>query len=171
VSKETLRLVSVGLLCTICASSNRLPRVTTIDVPAASETDPTGINAAGDIVGYYSSTTTSGVHGFLLTHGAFTTIDFPAAFRTLPTGIHAAGDIVGFYSGSNNSGVHGFLLSHGAFTTINFAGVSSYTEALGINPVGDIVGIYGTGTGQISIDPGCPIRSKPSPRGSTLQAI
>ena len=150
-SKRTLSLVSVALLCTIYRGSNRFAeqRFATIDVPAASETNPTGINAAGDVVGHYYSTTTSGVHGFLWSRGALTTIDFPNAFQTLPTGINAAGDIVGLYSRNNTSGVHGFLLSHGAFTTIDFP-AAFRTLPTGIHAAGDIVGFIPAATIQAS---------------------
>ena len=45
---------------------------------AARQTSARGINARGDIVGFYVDT--AGVqHGFVLEHGTFTTIDFPVS--------------------------------------------------------------------------------------------
>ena len=55
-------------------------------------------------------------------------------------GINARGDTVGFYD------THGFLLQQGALTTIDFPGAFS-TEAHGVNPTSDIVGLYNTPSG------------------------
>ena len=67
--------------------------LTTIDVPGASFTSAQGINAAGDIVGNYSS---AGVfHGYLLSGGEFASIDFPGASSTFARQINPRGDIVG----------------------------------------------------------------------------
>src|SRR2546423_4136962 len=70
----------------------------------APQTVANGINADGDIVGFF----TDGVgkqHGFLLKGGQFTTVDVPGAIvgvvGTLPTtanGISPAGEIVGNYT-------------------------------------------------------------------------
>jgi uncharacterized membrane protein len=88
-------------------------------------------------VGFYSNAT-GGVHGFLLSKGAFTNIDVPGASSTEAQGISLEGDIVGHF---NAKGQHGFLLSKGVFTTIDVPGASS-TAAQGINPKGDIVGEF-----------------------------
>src|SRR5947209_5788135 len=101
-------------------------RFTTIDVPDASFTVASGVNAKGDIVGFYNEFS----HGFLLSKGAFTTIDVPGAVYTVAFGINAKGDIVGDYA--NATGLHGFLLSKGAFTTIDVPGALD-TGVSGIN--------------------------------------
>ena len=81
---------------------------TPIDFPGASLTEAFGISPEGAIAGSYGNAT--GVHGFLLSKGAFTTIpDFPGASTTGAEGINAEGNIVGFYS--NGAVFHGFLLS------------------------------------------------------------
>src|ERR1051326_3672747 len=89
---------------------------TTIDVPGATDTGAVGINAQGDIVGFY---TAGGIiHGFLFRGGSYSTIDVPGAQPpTVPLGINAQGDIVGFYGGFTNE--HGFLLRNGAITRID----------------------------------------------------
>ena len=74
-----------------------------IDVPGASATLATGINAPGAVVGiYYDSSGNS--HGFLLKRGAFSTVDVPGSLvgvsgtlQTEANGINNAGDIVGDY--------------------------------------------------------------------------
>src|SRR5262249_52438505 len=78
-----------------------------------------GINAAGQIVGYY--TDNNGDHGFLYdpNRGVFPpyfTLDDPLANNfTIAQGINSSGQIVGYYQ--NASGLHGFLLSGGIYTT------------------------------------------------------
>ena len=112
-----------------------------IDVPGASSTLARGINAQGDIVGFYGAG--GAFRAFLLHEGTFTDIDVPGASFTRPRGINPQGDIVGFYGAGGAT--HGFLLNkEGSLTTIDFPGASS-TSALGINHRGDIVGQYSAG--------------------------
>ncbi len=131
---------------------------TTINDPAAGKrshmgTAATGINAAGDIVGYYID---SGAvyHGFLLHRGRYTTLDDPEAARrlsaelppgTMASGINAAGDIVGYYL-DGGAVYHGFLLHRGRYTAIDDpmapSDVLVGSQAHGINAEGDIVGFY-----------------------------
>ncbi len=58
-------------------SQSSAQTLTRIDFPNALQTVPTGINAAGDIVGEYLDSNLVG-HGFLLRRGFYTTIEFPA---------------------------------------------------------------------------------------------
>jgi uncharacterized membrane protein len=135
---------------------------TTIDPPGATCTQAMGISTAGDIVGWFIDA--GGVyHGFLLSGGIFTTIDVPVpgnpdagAFGIDPSGTF----VVGFYSPTaadiNGLLEHGFLLTGGIFTeTLDYplAGVG-VTEALGVNPQGDIVGDYVVGNYSNSIPHG-----------------
>jgi uncharacterized membrane protein len=82
---------------------------TTIDVPGAVFTQPTGINSAGRIVGFYIDGTTFASHGFLLEQGTYTSIDVPGAIATQAEAINSAGRIVGTYVDSSFVS-HGFLL-------------------------------------------------------------
>ncbi len=113
---------------------------TPIDVPfpGVTETQPSGINDRGRIVGFYNDG--SGTHGFLDDRGRFTTIDapFPGAD---PWGINNHRQIVGLFFDS--SGGSGFLDDRGVFSRIDvpFPGVDQ-TQAFGINDRGQIVGGY-----------------------------
>ena len=81
---------------------------TTIDVPGASTSMPQGINARGDIVGWYVA---GGVtHGFLLSGGTFATLDVPNAIDTQARGIGPNGEIVGTYrlTGERSPAFRGF---------------------------------------------------------------
>ena len=72
---------------------------------AAASTGARGINARGDIVGFYTNADRI-AHGFLLDRGTFTTIDVPGIIQL--RGISATGLIVGSYSSAGVT--HGFLL-------------------------------------------------------------
>jgi hypothetical protein len=83
-----------------------------IDFPDAISTDALDINAAGEIVGGYT-TADSRIHGFLRSrHGDFTPIDVPGSNLTRAAGINRRGDIVGQYrlEGEDLARRHGFLL-------------------------------------------------------------
>jgi probable HAF family extracellular repeat protein len=80
---------------------------TTLDDPAAGETEPTGINNAGQFIGTYTDAT--GIHGFVYSNGTYTTLDDPLAApgKTYASSINDEGDVVGTYTDS--TGNHGFL--------------------------------------------------------------
>src|SRR5262249_20235676 len=114
---------------------------TTIDDPAANSgvgTVATGINNAGQIVGYYVNA--SGVYqGFLYSGGTYTALSDPLGTNgTYALGINDSGQIVGYYFDSNHV-QHGFLYSGGR-TYTDLAG-----PAYGINDVGQIVGYHTVG--------------------------
>ena len=74
-----------------------------VDVPGASNTFATGINARGAIVGIYYDNA-GNEHGLLLKNGNFSTVDVPGSqvgvsgtLQTEANGINARGDIVGDY--------------------------------------------------------------------------
>ncbi len=124
-------------------------RFVKINVPNSVETQATGINARGDIVGSYIDA--DGVHhGFLLRKGVFTTIDVPRAAETWAArGINARGDIVGNFDEPHYIAQHGFLLSNGKFTQIDYPG-SSQTVLERINNAGDITGTWFDARGNVS---------------------
>lgn len=94
-----------------------------------------GINNAGQIVGYYNST--SGDHGFLYNGGTYTTLDYPlgAPRGTYATGINNFGQIVGYYI-DNSGGAHGFIDTGGVYTTIDNPLGAAGTFVYGINDFG-----------------------------------
>jgi probable HAF family extracellular repeat protein len=54
---------------------------TFIDVPSALYTEAHGINAAGQIIGWFQNDLTGHFHGFLKDGATFTTIDVPGSIR------------------------------------------------------------------------------------------
>lgn len=117
---------------------------TTINYPGATVTVPIGINAAGQISGYYENG--PGSHGFLYNGGTFTTIDVPfVAANTSAAGINDSGLIVGNYA--DGTGTHGFMDNGGTFTTIDVPSATGFTAAWGINGAGLVSGYYQDGIG------------------------
>jgi len=131
----------VTLFCLIVSSLSFAAdyRFVRIDFPDATVTRATGINARGDIVGFYGDL--NGVtHGFLLRRGLFSTIDFPHASLTFARAINARGDIAGLFQFEDGI-EQGFLLHDGQFTQIDFPHTTSTTPR-GINNAGDTTGNY-----------------------------
>src|SRR6476620_1833632 len=67
-------------------------------------------------------------------------IQYPGAILTLVNSINNANVVVGSYFDSADV-VHGFVYRQGKFSAVNFPSASA-TEVLGINDLGDIVGVY-----------------------------
>jgi hypothetical protein len=135
-------------------------RFTSIDFPAASFTIAYGIDSRGNIVGSYHDPDGKS-HGFLLSGGVFSSIDFPGALITTAWKINPAGQIVGRYK-SLDGRFHIYLLcrqqgecpengqlslGNESFTSIDFPGAFETATGVfgavgGINPRGDVVGLY-----------------------------
>jgi hypothetical protein len=116
-----------------------------VNVPGATQQTASAVNDAGEIVGFYSASSTV-VQGYLLSGGAFTTIAVPFSSATwsYAEGIDNAGDIVGYWLDSVTS--HGFLLSGGTYASFDYPG-ASFTIPVGINNHGEIAGFYGDAAG------------------------
>ena len=70
------------VLTLVAPASAQVLEFATVDAPGATATLPRGINARGEIVGFYG---TGGVfRAFLLQDGIFTDIDRPGASATRP---------------------------------------------------------------------------------------
>jgi probable HAF family extracellular repeat protein len=106
-----------------------------------------GVNARGDIVGWYGNGTSFTFHGYLLKQGVKTTIDGPGSSFTLANAINEAGTIVGIYMDAGFA-QHGFVWKDGQFDTFDVPG-AVWTECDGINARGDIVGVYGSADGKV----------------------
>ncbi|MFN0169124.1 MAG: hypothetical protein ACKV22_22090 [Bryobacteraceae bacterium] len=120
-------------VCAAAAAQSFVP----IDFPGASSTQAWGINAHGEIVGYYVNPDTT-VHGFSLKRGEFSSIDFPGASNTQAYGVNAQGDVVGSYAMAGAT--HGFVLAGGRFTTIGPPGAASSGPS-SITASGEITGL------------------------------
>ena len=147
-------LATAGWLLSFGASSRALGvsfGFETIDYPGATLTVVSGINAGGDIVGWYADSDKK-QHGFVRNgEDAWTSIDFPTqdnsnpVFATDARGIGPGGDIVGTYRLAQEPTTvpaHGYLLSkHGVFSRVDHSDHIN-TIAQRILPNGTILGCY-----------------------------
>ncbi len=108
----------------------------------------TGVNNAGDVVGFYQLTpnTAPTFAGFEDIGGTVSSITVPGAVSTQALGINDLGAIVGDYTLANGN-MFGFLDVGGVFTTLDPYG-SAAVVANGINDAGHIVGFYMNGAGN-----------------------
>jgi probable HAF family extracellular repeat protein len=118
---------------------------TTIDVPGAEVNGVSGINSAGDMVGYYGPNNGSGLdkHGFLYRDGTFTFLDYPSADSTFAFGINDSGLIVGSAEFSGGSLISGFTYDGLTYSPLRVKGKSS-TITYAVNNSGHVVGGAGT---------------------------
>lgn len=116
----------------------------TIDFPGAVLSNAQGINAGGEIVGFYTDILGK-THGFVMSGGSYRSVDYPGAKSTQLRGISPSGDVVGAYQRQDESGavpIHGFLLTrHGNFYPVDFPDHQN-TIAQRILPDGTILGCY-----------------------------
>ncbi len=115
-------------------------RFTTVRIQGQTATFVEGINNAGDVVGAYGSF--SSTKGFELVGKKVQTISPPGVpFIVFANGINNLGEIVGSATASS---VTGWAYKNGKFLTLVVPGSSGYTEALGVNDSGMVVGLYST---------------------------
>jgi probable HAF family extracellular repeat protein len=123
---------------------------TTVDVPGAGPggTRLQGINAEGDVVGFYSDEDRH-LHGFVRHGDDFTKLDVPGSEVeggfTFAQGINNYGQIVGYYARADGTD-HGFVLSKKGYTTIDVPD-SLWTDIYSIDANGNIVGAFEDASG------------------------
>jgi hypothetical protein len=114
-------------------------------LPANVNSQATGVNDSGWVVGFYQPTSTT-FTGFLDKSGVISTITFPGSVSTQALGVNDLGEIVGDYTLSDGN-MFGFLDKGGVFSTIDPFGSTAVT-ANGINDKGNIVGFYTAANGN-----------------------
>lgn len=134
-------------------------RFVTIDFPGATDTNASGINDDGVIVGTYFDHA-GFQHGFMLRAGQFTTLDVPGAAQltdvafeygfglgTAAFRINNEGTVVGQYADAQGYS-HGFEYHDGSYRTVDVPaashGLGLGTQPLGIGNNGVITGGYFT---------------------------
>jgi hypothetical protein len=123
---------------------------TRIRIPGAKSSVATGINNAGDVVGF--STDPAGVTtSWLLAGGQLFQYQFPGGSDTQAFGISGRNQIVGSYTDASGT-MHGFVLtnprSHSVWQTIDDPNGVGSTVVNGINTAGDLVGFYTDAAGN-----------------------
>jgi probable HAF family extracellular repeat protein len=115
-----------------------------VDVPGATQTLASGINAEGTIVGWYTTAVAGVVRGFIYQDGVYTTVVYPGAMATFVRGIGPGGEIVGSYRmpGERPVDIHGFTRTpSGEFAKADYPGHLN-TIPQRILPDGTILGCY-----------------------------
>jgi probable HAF family extracellular repeat protein len=114
-----------------------------ITVFGSTDTEPWGINNAGQIVGYFEDS--SGAHhGFLLTPGQNPVqIDYNGGGQTYLFGINDAGQIVGWAYSPEIFGYQTFMYYNGQFFPLGISNSTfEYTLGYGINGDATLTGTY-----------------------------
>jgi probable HAF family extracellular repeat protein len=121
-------------------------RYSTFRLPGATFTEAIGVNNAGDVVGFYSDKDEIYSQGFHYSGGIVTSINDPKGMKggTVPFAINTAGQIVGYYY-TNALQTFSFLYVNGNFSDIQLPATVFASTALGINNLGQIVGMYNDG--------------------------
>ncbi len=141
-------LISALLLCApLLFAQSKLktitPTFTTIDVPGALQTVITGINSAGEMVGWYSNSDSGPYHSFSYSGGNFTFFDYPGAASTIANGINDSGLIVGIEGDDYSIFDKGFLYDGVTFSSLK-VGANSRTFLWGVDNAGDLAGGAGS---------------------------
>jgi PEP-CTERM motif len=105
----------------------------------------TGVNNAGTVVGFYQPTSTT-FTGFEDIAGLISSITFPGSVDTQALGVNDLGQIVGDYTLANGN-MFGFLDTGGMFTTLDPFSSTAVTIN-GINDKGTVVGFYADANGN-----------------------
>jgi probable HAF family extracellular repeat protein len=109
----------------------------TLNLPANANSQATGINNEGQVVGFFMPTSTTS-DGFILDDGKLTVLQAPGSSFTQALGENNKGQVVGLFNDAKGA-THGFVYSDGKYTTVDAPGATA-TTINGINDAGRIVG-------------------------------
>jgi hypothetical protein len=108
-------------------------------VPPIANSQATGINDQGVLVGFTQPTATSS-SGFILRDNHVQLLNFPGSVFTQALGENDRGQVVGLYNDAAGT-PHGFIFQRGAFRTVDVPGATS-TVVNGLNNAGRLVGFF-----------------------------
>ena len=117
----------------------------TFTVPPIANSQATGVNDDGTVVGFTQASATES-SGFVLARGHVTLLNVPGSTFTQALGENNIGQIVGFYNDAAGNS-HGFVYQHGAFRTVDVPGAKA-TTVNGINDHGAMVGFFTDAAGN-----------------------
>jgi hypothetical protein len=140
-SSDPAGLVNQHALTVSGGPSFTTPTFTDINalLPVNFNSQATGVNNAGTVVGFYQPTSTT-FTGFEDIAGMISSITFPGSVDTMALGVNDLGQIVGDYTLADGN-MFGFLDTGGMFTTLDPFSSTAVTIN-GINDQGRVVGFY-----------------------------
>lgn len=109
-------------------------------VPPIPNSQATGINDQGVVVGFTQPITTTQSSGFILRNNVVSIINYPGSTFTQILGENNGGQFVGTYNDAQGN-ARGFVYRNGAFRPVAVPGASS-TVINGINNGGRVVGFF-----------------------------
>lgn len=119
-----------------------------VEGPNSGVTEALGVNDWGVIVGEYFDTAAGHYSGFFLHNGKYTSFNVPGHFNTVVFGIN--NDVTDFVGIVQTAGpaffTSGFVSDHGQLTVFTIPG-ATFTEAVAINNLDQVVGIYEDASG------------------------
>ncbi len=110
-----------------------------VTLPSNVNSQATGINDSGEIVGFLMPTASTSV-GFIDNGGKVTELSVPGSTFTQILGVNNEGEMVGDFVDSNGV-MHGFTYQNGQFGVVDVPGATS-TTVNGINDFGQLAGFY-----------------------------
>jgi hypothetical protein len=115
-----------------------------VNVAGATNVTATGINAAGDVTGFYNGPHSGGTRSFVRIGTKVITFGAPNSGNTTAFGINNNNEIVGSYVIGTGAAAktHGFVRSAGSFQTVDDPNGIGTTIINGVNDKGDLVGFY-----------------------------
>ena len=110
-----------------------------------------GVNNQDRAVGFYNDAS-GNAHGFTYSiySGTFHSVTITGATSLTPAAINNANDVAGFYTKAAGT-TDGFLRTSGGRTYTLAAPGASMTQALGVNDLREVVGVYTVGTGSSAV--------------------
>lgn len=114
-------------------------------VPPIPNSQATGINDRGVVIGFTQPTTTTS-SGFIAHNNTVTLLNYPGSTFTQALGENNEGQVVGTYNDAQGT-AHGFVYRYGTFQTVDVPG-SSGTVVNGINNAGRLVGFFTDAAGN-----------------------
>jgi hypothetical protein len=123
-------------------------RFTRINIKSSADVTATGINGAGAIVGFFTTSTGRVVSFLRHANGKVITFARAGASMTQAYGINDGGLVVGTYTSGSNT--FGFTWTPGHLRPVNDPGGVGSTFINGVNNAGDLVGYYTDSRGNLN---------------------
>ena len=140
-NSRALGCLTLFVLVLLSAAEVRAQTITVFDPPLSRSTNPSSINAEGQIAGNCGDAFTGTTRGFLRDrNGTITPFNPPNAGFTQVAAISDSGQVIGSFSDTSTGTFRGFLRSPDGTITVFDAPNAESTIPLSINAAGQIAG-------------------------------